>query len=495
MWLALKEQKAKDPDLPQRAFDLTCYGEVLDGTLYDCLPYSFHTEKNSADEYVKLRERRPSVRYALCKAVVDDSVGLLFSEEHFPSPKSEKAQDLVASLRAIIKDSCLNETMIDAATRGSVGSICIQLRVLKGRSFFTVLPTAFLTPKWDPEAPDTLLSVTEKYKTTGKALSELGYQIDEDDFATDYWFQRVWDAQQEGWFMPWKCKRPGGEPVAPTLDKERTVRHTLGFVPLVWIRNLPGGDTTDGACTFKAAIDTNIEIDYLLSQGGRGLKYASDPTLMIKEPASGSGGTITKGGGNAIVVGPDGDAKMLEINGTANAALLEHCRMLRQVALESIHGNKADADKIAAAQSGRAMELMNQALIWLADKLRISYGEKALLTLLQMLVKASNKTDMVLKDGTKVGRLDASQPLALAWPEWYAPTWSDKTNEASALTSLTSGGILSKLTATESIADQYDIEDIDAEIAQIQAEAQAAADAAVALSVATNPPVPDNSGD
>ena len=35
-----------------------------------------------------------------------------------------------------------------------------------------------------------------------------------------------------------------------------------------------------------AAIETKIEIDYQLSQAGRGLKYSSDPTLLIKEPAT-----------------------------------------------------------------------------------------------------------------------------------------------------------------------------------------------------------------
>ena len=68
------------------------------------------------------------------------------------------------------------------------------------------------------------------------------------------------------------------------IDEARSVQHGLGFVPMVWIRNLPGqsstGDAVDGACTFRAAIETQIEIEYQLSQAGRGLKYSSDPTLV-----------------------------------------------------------------------------------------------------------------------------------------------------------------------------------------------------------------------
>ena len=136
------------------------------------------------------------------------------------------------------------------------------------------------------------------------------------------------------------------------------------------------------------AIETQIEIDYQLSQAGRGLKYSSDPTLLIKEPAT-TDSEIIKGAGNALVVSEKGDAKLLEIGGTASAAVIEYVRTLRELALESVHGNRANADRLTAAQSGRALELMNQGLIWLADNLRISYGEGALLSLARMVLRAS----------------------------------------------------------------------------------------------------------
>lgn len=490
MWQTLKQSRNKDKDLPDRAFEILCYNSIIDGTQYDLLPYSFHTEQNDAKEYIPLRDRRPSVRYALCKAVVDDSVGLLFSEEHFPVATSELPETAEA-LAAIVKDCSLNEIMIDAATRGSVGSIAVQMRVLSKRLFFNVMQTQYLTPTWKDEAPDTLEKVTEKYKTSGKALKDIGYTIADDLLSADHWFMREWTEAGENWYIPWPTK---DKDAVPHIDTARSKSHALGFVPIVWIKNLPGGDEIDGACTFKLAIDTNIEVDYLLSQGGRALKYASDPTLIIKEPASGGGGSLVKGGGSAILVDKDGDAKLLEMTGGSTDALLEFVRLARQIALESIHGNKADADKIAAAQSGRAMELMNQALIWLADKLRISYGNKALLSLYRMIALASQKTDLVDSEGNAIKAISTDKPIALKWPEWYAPTWSDKTNEASALMALTSGGLLSKETATGSIAEQYDIEDVPAELGRIKIEQQAAQDAQVALAVATKP-VPDNTGD
>ena len=337
-----------DAGMPARVARLDILRRVLDGTIYDNLPYQFHEERNGAGEYVPLRLRRPSVRYGLSRIVVEDSVALLFSAGHFPVVECADSA-LARVLSDIISESRLNEVMIDAAIRGSVGSVAILLRVLKGRIFFTVLESQYLTPVWNVQAPDTLSRVTEKYKVTGADLAGQDYQ--NIDVSAVYWFQRTWDSEAETWCLPWLVNDPSGQPVR---DDVRSVKHGLGFVPLVWIRNLPGGDGVDGACTFRAAIETNIEIDYQLSQAGRGLKYSSDPTLLIKEPAT-SDSEIVKGAGNALVVSEKGDAKLLEIGGTACEAVISYVRTLREFALESVHGNRASAERLTAAQSGRAL--------------------------------------------------------------------------------------------------------------------------------------------
>lgn len=234
------------------------------------------------------------------------------------------------------------------------------------------------------------------------------------------------------------------------------------------MRNLPGpsatGDTNDGACTFRAAIETSIEIDYQLSQAGRGLKYSSDPTLLIKEPAT-TDTEIVKSAGNALVVSEKGDAKLLEIGGTASAAVIEYVRTLRELALESVHGNRANADRLSAAQSGRALELMNQGLIWLADNLRVSYGEGALLALARMVLSASQIYPLRVM-GREVGPLDVNARLSLKWPRWYPPTADDRHKDALTLSTLAASDQISQ-TAVKSIADIYDVEDVAAELALI----------------------------
>lgn len=465
MFKTITSKIKRDTDYPLRQYTIDMLTRVLDGKIYDHLEYDFNTEKKDGiGEYIPIRDRRPSVRYGLCKVVVDDSVSLLFSEGHFPSIgcNDEKMRETLAD---IIKETKLNEVMVEAATIGSVGSVAILMRVLEGRVFFEAFNTMFMKPTWKATAPDTLEKVTEKYKVKGEVLIETGYT--ECKKEKTYWFQRIWDEAREIWYTPWDVS---DENASASEDTTKTTTHDLGFVPIVWAKNLPGGDKIDGKPTFpNETIDTQIEIDYQLSQAGRGLKYSSDPTLLLKEPAIGNDGQVIKGGGNAIVVRENGDAKMLEINGTASTAVIEYVRCLRELALESAHGNRANADKISAAQSGRAMELMNQALIWLADKLRTSYGEGALLSLLKMVVKASAKYELMV-DGVKAEHLDPANKITLLWPAWYQPTSTDMESKANTNRTLVDAGIISLKSATQDVADMYDIEDVEAERKQADKE-------------------------
>jgi hypothetical protein len=460
MFKSLMSRLPRDSDYPERQFRLESFTRVLEGRLYDHLLYDFHQERLiGTGEHIPIRDRRPCVRSGLCKTVVDHSVSLLFAEGQFPQISCEDTFTCEV-LRALIRETHLQAVLLEAATQGSVGSVAIRWRILRGRVFFEVLPSQFLTPTWQEEAPDTLASIRQQYKVKGHVLQAQGYESITVPQA-DYWFCRVWDDQHETWYVPWLVSEPTN---SPQIDASRSVTHGLEFVPWVWIKNLPGGSGVDGACTFESAIDTVMEIDYQLSQAGRGLKYSSDPMLLIKEPAH-ADSALLKGGTDALIVDKEGDAKLLEIQGGAASAVLEYVRYLRELALESLQGNRAHADRLSAAQSGRAMELLNQPLIWLADKLRLSYGEGALLSLLRQVVAASQKYPLTIQ-GHSVGALSASA-LALRWPPWYAPTATDREQDGRTLTLLTQSGLLSRQTATQILAQTYDIEEITQERARV----------------------------
>lgn len=460
-WLALQARMPRDADMSDRSFRLGALEAVLDGRQYDLLPHAFSRERSDSGDYVPLDERRPSVRTGLCRVVVEDSVSLLFSEGHWPSVRANDVRT-IAALADLVRETHLNDTMLEAAIRGSIGSVAVLLRAVERRPFFQVLPTRFLTPQWSRRDPGRLLSVTERYKVAASEMQALGYDVD--PAAGPMWFQRRWDDEAETWFLPVQV----GSPDAVRVDRERSVVHGLGFVPIVWMRNISGGgafdaEGFDGACTFSAAIDTVIEADYLLSQAGRGLKYGSDPTLVLKDPnaALGSSSNPVRSGGvaSALTIPPEGDAKLLEINGNAAAAVLAHVQELRAIALEAMHGNRAHGDRLGSNQSGRAIELMSQGLIWLADRLRISYGECGLLSLMRMVCAASAK----VRGGLRIGGQDYADldptGLSLIWPSWFPANFADKQAQAATVATLVGSGIINRATAFDIVAPLYDLAD------------------------------------
>ncbi len=466
MWRTLQKRYPQDRDYPERVARLAALERVLDGTLYDVLRHAMHEETADSGEYIKLRDRRPSVRYNLCKAAVRKSASMLFSQRHFPEIEhpDEATQDV---LRRLAQDVGLSQTMAEAAHIGSVGSVCLWLRVLSGRVYVDVLPTKYLTPRYDPAQPDRLVSVTERRKLKGRQLADMGYAISALNVDADHWWTRIWTANAEEWYAPQALDHAND---APVLDAGKTVTHMLGFVPLVWIRNLPSQDAIDGAPTFDdEAIETQIELEYLLSQGGRALKYASDPLLLIKEPAGDQGGQFIRSASNALVVGKDGDAKLVEINGTATEAVLNYTKTLMQITREQLHLPNIDPDKLSAAQSGRALELLMESLLQLCDQLRVSYGDEGLQRVLQMIVTIGAHSQLVDGLGASYGDLRKGL-VTLKWPRWFAPTTQELSQVANTLRTHTDASHMSQQTAAGIVAQLYDIPDEAGELQRIAAD-------------------------
>lgn len=469
-----------DKDFPERAFLIDVYNRFLDGKFYDHLQYAYCEELNNSNETISIFDRRPSVRIRIAKMVVDDSVSLLFGDGHFPTFETS-SDELRANLDEIKKCTHLNEAMTHAATRGSVGSIAILMKIIDGYVSFKPMCTEFLTPVFKDSNPDILVSVREKYKIKGKELVDYGYsqkEVNSLENESTYWIERVWDDNDETRFLPYPVVYDVENPPAKIVDSERSVEHALGFVPIVWIKNLGDENGIDGRCTFEPAIENNIEIDYQLSQVGRGLRYSSDPTLVIKDDGDlADTGKIKKSANRAIVLGAESDAKYLEISGKACDAVLSFVEAVRKISLQNVGGNTVNPDKISTAQSGKAIELLYQPLVWLTDRLRVSYG-KGLLQIINMVILASHKFEIKVSSpliGEKekikpLKDLDMTSPVSLRWPSFFGATNSDKLQTAQALTTLKNSFLISQETAIKTIANDYSITDIQEEINQITAE-------------------------
>ncbi|HEV2917612.1 MAG TPA: hypothetical protein VGW78_07765 [Candidatus Babeliales bacterium] len=460
-----------DKDWTIRETKLHILQMFLNGSIYDNLQ-SFNQEYQGGNgAYVPLARRRPSTLYKLCEIIVNETVGMLFGDGHFPEVKCiEEGHKKTEEFLKYITNSCkIKRTMLNAAKEGSIGSVCILVKVLNGKFYFDVLNTKHLMPIFNQEAPDQLLKLIDHKKVDGSTLMSFGYEIPEKNKNKYYWLDREWDENNETYYKPYLVEEYETNKKREE-DKERSSSHNFGFVPAIWIQNLPHAHHVDGFCTFEPIIDTQTEIDYLLSQTGRLLKYNSDPTLVVKNPSSLEGSKLIKSQ-TILNLDEKGDAYYAEMSGSSVSAVIEYVKLLREYGLESIRGNRSSPEKLNAAQSGRALQMLNNPLINLVDEMRLTYGDSGLLCLYSMCIKIylANPKEIDC-GGFEPDSDDCSDHLCLYWQDWYPATGQDKLQEAQAVQIYRGAGVISQETAINFVAEEFGIEDTENELSLIDKE-------------------------
>lgn len=469
MFKQISEKFPADPDYPTRVNTLLLFKRVLEGTIYDNHDYSFLQEKDPYNgQRIPLRDRAPYIRYNLSKIVVEHSASLVFSDSLFPVVYTEdkSTRELFKNL---VKDCDLSQIMFEAVIKGSIGSAAIRMRVFKSSPHFDLLDVEYCTPVWRKDAPDTLLKVISKRKYLGRDLAAEGYDIDKDDLDNSFWLQCIWCDKAETWFNPVKCTIDKKLQIF-TPDKDRSYNHQIGVVPIVWIKNLRTQNTIDGICTFEAAINNQILIEYMLSQVARSHMYNSDPLIHIAGTLEAEMGDAPKPQNQSVIeTPPDTTVNLLELKGTASDAVLQFVTTARDLAIESIRGNRLNPDKVNQGEiSGRAIEMSLGPLLLLCNNLRNSYGERGLLPLIQLIIAASKNT--LIKIRGQALSFEDSMHLTLKWPDYFSKTPYDRNQDAQTFQLLTKANLISEETALRYMAMDYDIEDVEAEIVRINAE-------------------------
>lgn len=410
---------------------------LLDGTFYDNLPHEFYDEQQNGED-IPLDRRKPSSQYHLPRMVADWTARKLWAGRHVPRVRHQ-SQDMTNSISQLIKSSKLFYRMKEATILGSVGSVGMTFRVdlVEGSDpqvAVRVWRAKNCTPTLDDA--DNLINLRLHYIVKGIDLltMDLGEPMplpplqEEVRPQENYWFVRDFMQDAEVTYGP-VCEadwNPVQGFTKPDIGFRvwRVVPHGLGFVPAVWIRNLPNDCGIDGASTWGMAVDMSIELDYMISQMARGTRYNCAPQLIVigqfaEEP--GDEGVVRspshvlhlKGGmkGSDGYTVNAGEAKLLEMNGKGMEAADKLCDRLRNMALEQIGAVRKDPEKLHGVLSGRAMEFLDEDAHDLIMELRESYGD-ALLEIVRKIMRA-------------VGMGGSAQGLRLVWPRIYQPTPDD----------------------------------------------------------------------
>lgn len=481
---------------------LDAYDRLREGTLYDHIRTPFDCEEEGG-QYIRMRERRPSIIWQCPRLIVDQLSGLLWGDEQMPivrtyygeepTDEDKAAEDGIQHLVEILN---LDAVMDEITEKASSGSAAVVLRAVEGIEgdgndpYIEIIPGKECKPTFDPKNPKKLVKIEQLYPTTGQALRDIGYDKDvipDEELDKDFWFRLEIDDKEEIRYFPMRSDRyerlgqiEGGKKIEWEIDKENSIAHEWPALPVIWVKG-PKGNRIDGDCLYGSIIDILVEIDYSLSQIGRGYRYTADPMLAYKRgelrqgviPAAfdnvedrtqrDENGQVIKSPNNVLDIEPGGDAKYLEISGDGLKSSGEFVKLLREWGLEICGGMKSDAETTSGVQSGRALEILYQALILVIKRWRVAVGNGAFLPLIRMLLTGM-EDGVITVNG--VDSLDPKTTMRLVWPQWMTPSGSDLLASAQAWQSLAGGSatapvpILPRMTVTRIAGSNLGMPDV-----------------------------------
>jgi hypothetical protein len=483
--------------------------------------------------YVPLDQRRPSSPYRLARLIVRSFTNLVFGEGRFPRVTSDdpETEEFVEALRvAMLADVRFLQAR---NLGGGVGTVGVSWRYWEGQPRVRVHNGKHLiVHAWaDREACE----VEHASQLTQTSRVEWD-PVKKKRVRRFFWQRRDWTPDADVQFVDAPADLDPGEPVEWIVDEAGTCVHGDGFAHLVWIRNGADdddGENVDGQCDHDGLFEALDTIDTLKSVLSTGTVKNLDPSLVLKmgEVArQKAAGGVRKGSGTAIDVGESGDAKYLELSGTAVTAGLALLAQERAQVLETAQCVvPSTAELTTAGTSSVAQKALFWPMLSAANVHRSTYGAGYLSLLGQMLRSARRRypaedvltgetvypvettapvegddegteaevdlyldlpprmveEDVLDANGQPTGETTTREVqlrpgkgrLTLVWPPYFLPTAADLQTTAQAVSTAAGGKpLLSQQTAVERVSAAVDV-DPKREWERVTAEQRAAVQA------------------
>lgn len=418
-------QRAYEANLSPRSQSLLELERYVDGTQYAGLK-SWYAD-------APIDERAPSVVYPIVKTAIDSNVDLLLGDTRKPQATARPDEnDEALGVEGLTEDESANyDRFLCAAIRESrfwtVGraafaqaqaarSSATVWGLRNGRLVGTVLRARWCEPELDADGNVTRL--VETYPFIAQTRVADGWR------AEAKIFRRVIDAQSDTTYLPLPADASGrwfGD-ADWTADPARTVKHGLGFCPVVWYAHMRGPTAEgsyDGIAIHEHLLDEIRAHDYALSQRDRAALYAGDPQWTecgVEEghnpspgwgadgstPATPAGGKPTRGDASANPVvaqyrspgatgptrkkgpgqvwtyeSPDTKVDLHTLPGDALKSIADNADALKRLLCDSLAIVIMDPEtvKFAAALSGKAIEALRRRQFDRVDQFREDFGD------------------------------------------------------------------------------------------------------------------------
>lgn len=442
--------------------DLDIYDSYYENRQYDDL--QDWQEACEAEDYVAVRKRKPRVVYNGAKVIVDRVTAKLVGTSVFPTFKIEDDEEDTEFLRQVQKVSNFKADLIDPIRRMLItGSALVRYSIVEGSPKIEWYSSKYCYPVFQPSGE--LEQVDIKYV--------YGDPNDRDPRGNPKlkWYKLTLSLTSDILFDSPDYKE-GSEPQFTVVEQ---VDHNLGWVQAEWLRTGKDKFKPDGPSLIGDVLDFLDDLNYSLSQSSQAIGYNQEPQLTVKGIDEDDLDKLIRSSQKAWNLGRDGSAEFMEsgLEGAKHAG--EARKEFRNLMLEVVRVVMMDPDKVGGkAQSGAALELLYAPLVELIDELRqiLEPALKNLLIKIGMTMLAANAAGAEIALEVPPGYMPSSLDITVVWPAIFPLTLQDiQMKVAAAVQAKTAGGI-SRDTLVRYLARDFGVENIDAELAKIEADLQ-----------------------
>lgn len=452
--------QAKGKFRTQKLEDLHAYYE---NRQYAALPnWEKAAEMSMTGDYVAVRKRQPRIRYAYAKSLCSRVAAKLVGDSTFPIFKVEDDPDTEVFLKAVLKLSKLNSKILEAVKETlALGSGFIRFYVIDGILKVESYSTKSCYPVFSPSGSLNSIKIQYVYSDENDK--------DEKGKPKDKWYKLELTEMSDILY-----DNPeyvvGQEPVFNVVS---SVEHNLGFVQGVWMRTSENKHSPDGYSLIEDILEFIDELNYSLSQSSVAVSYNQDPQLTIKGMDVDEIDNLIRSSSRAWDLGRDGEGKFLESNlgGVKTASEL---RDKVKVNIQDISRIVLlDPEKIVgSAQSAKAMEVLHGPLVELVNELRpmveAAITELLLKMALTLLILNGSGADVGIE--IPPGYKPKSLNITTQWPPIFPMTMADLREKLSIAVQASAGNLFSRETMTRWMAKDFDVENVEEELAKIAAQ-------------------------
>ena len=396
------------------------------------------------------------------KLVIDKVTAKICGDRAFPVFQVEDDPEDTAFLKAVQKAAKFRKHMRPAIRKClTEGSSFARFYFAEGTMVMDTWDGKFCYPVFDPT--DELESIDVKY------LFDDWQDLDAKGKPKRKWYKITLTKTTDTLFDNPEYK----EAVEPQFKPVEVTKHNFGFVQGEWFHTGKDKFSPDGPSLLEPILDFIDELNYSLSQTSQAVSYNQDPQMVMNKMDEEEIEDLIRSSQKAWNLGREGEAKFVEstMKGVEAAELFrdEGTQSMLNVVRVVLH----DPEKmVAAAQSGRALEILHGPLVELVDELRTVLED----SLVNLLVKISMAFVAMAGQGLETtltmpaGFAPTSLDISTKWPAMFPLTLTDMQLAAGIANQLATANIFSRETMTRWLAPEFDVEDIDEELSKIAAQ-------------------------